>query len=168
MARADLLATIEATYGRTTLPAVYLTSADEVRWSQRLLSIPDAVVAVPATRPLRSWIIARPDPLAGLREYARLHAEAFGRSSDWQRAQVEAVAVMDPFLADIARLWRNGSTQDEIGALAGLGKTEVQARIEYLRRLGFDLPHRRRYHRRGEVAVRFETPVGRSGVRRIG
>lgn len=83
------------------------------------------------------------------RWFGTLHAAAFEGTGDLTAAALVALRAMDPFLADVERLWRNGVSLQEIGDRAGLTKRQVRVVVEQqMRALGFEMKPRMAYARR--------------------
>lgn len=165
----------------------------KIGWAQRLAGrisefyreCPDPVivhVAVPGSRATEAWFHRRhrerlvqgewyEEPtvvVADARAFSERHAAAFSATGDRDAATVATISAMDQVLGDMYRLYCNGSTQIEIAQLSGMSHTQVRGRLNTLRALGFDIPHRRGFARRGDPSVRLESPTSLGRVRLLG
>jgi hypothetical protein len=126
---------------------------------------------IPGGQPLEHWFHRRYAPrhrgaewygdseaiVADARWFGDVHAFAhLGGSDD---ATVRALRMLDPFLADFERLYRNGATHAQLAAAASLTASQARDTVERMRALGFDLPARRSYGRR--PVFRGAPPEGR-------
>lgn len=145
---------------------------------------PDPVILralVPGGQPLESWFHRR-HRTAGrhLRNEWFEHADTivddayaftaamrseYEASEDLSAATAHAVCAVDQETADLVTLYRNKVTLRAIGELSGMAPAQVRARIEHLRRLGFELGCRRVYASR---SPRLEGRVPSGGVRCLG
>lgn len=101
--------------------------------------------------------------------FGELHAAVYGATGDLTAAVVQTVMIMDPFIADFFRLYRNGATQRELCELTGLSPGALRSKLTSLRTMGFDIAYRRAYGPRGEPKQqRGDSPMGRGRARLIG
>jgi DNA-binding NarL/FixJ family response regulator len=157
-------------YGR--VPAVVLFTQREVGGSLRIsraLRLAGAVArlhqeapgpvivaaVVPGGQALEHWwrrrweFPAAGDAVTDARFFGKLHADAYEGTGDLTAATVTAVRALDPFLADVERLWRNGVSLGEIASHAGITERQVRVVIEQqMRALGFEMRPRMAYARR--------------------
>lgn len=151
---------------------------------------PDPVIVravVPGGRALEAWFHRRHGDLRAqgewfreadsitvdARRFGELHEAFLVELDSRNQATVATVCEMDPFIGDIFRLYTNGVTQTEIGRLAGISQAQVVVRLNSLRAMGFEIPHRRVYASRGDAGearrrrqARYEGPM-RPGSRRF-
>jgi hypothetical protein len=118
---------------------------------------------VPGGRALEAWFHRRhrerciiplwygePDNvIADARRFGDAHAQAFAAIEDMRGAGVAALRELDPHLADFERLHRAGRTLVGIAQLAGITPEAARAEVDRMRALGFHVPHRRVYVRKG-------------------
>lgn len=114
---------------------------------------PDLIIVravIPGGQPLEHWFHARhasvrvfgewyePGPvIREAADFARRHRDAY--EGDLTLATVSVLREFDPVLADIERLYRNGTPATRIAVMAGLSQGELRARLDKMRALGFDV-----------------------------
>lgn len=86
------------------------------------------------------WYAAPP-----LLDFARRAGERLNLviAADGREAMLTVLAELDPAIADLQRMWRNGTGADGIAALTGLSRPTVEERVKHLRTMGYGLSYRR-------------------------
>lgn len=125
---------------------------------------PADAVLVPGGQALRGWFERRRSSTGDARAFLDTLRASF--TGDVDAATLAALRAHDPLLADLERLYLNGVPIAEIAALADLSPGAVRARIEQMRRLGFEMPFRRVYAARG-VGARFDRIAPTRGSMRL-
>lgn len=59
-----------------------------------------------------------------------------------REAILTVLADLDPSIADLQRLWRNGTSTATIAALSSLPQRTVEERVRHLRAMGYELSYR--------------------------
>jgi hypothetical protein len=143
-----------------------------VRFEAFYRACPDPVIAravVPGGQPLEHWFHRRHTPRSLFNEWydqaesivedatriADMHIAAHAECGDIAEAMRVVLRQVDPVIADVERLYRNGAPLVEIAKLAGGSRGEMNALVHKMRALGFEMKYRNARTSRSPRHARF-------------
>lgn len=103
-----------------------------------------------ASRVTTEWFEDDEGVVADVRRFGTLHEGFMRETGDRDKATLLTVMEMDPVIADIYRLLKNGMTQTRIAEIGGMKIQTVRQRVSTMRNMGFDIAFARVYAARNK------------------
>lgn len=101
-----------------------------------------------------NWYAPAEGVVADARVFAMRHLVCFEYfRREITAASLQALRELDPVMADVERLYRNGTSKQAIAEMAGMTAGGVRVLVDQMRRLGFDMAYRNMYAPRGRAVA---------------